>query len=270
MAEENSSKSELAEQNELLKQQIVMFSAMLESKDTQMTMVMEKLDTVSEKLETLLGAGTSTPSASLSRANTADFDSPGDIRSAEDEECDSRAPSSSKDYVIESRSKESYWRGTKNEQYIASMAEEAPILKSASAYFPEMHNLRFASHFNSCFFFIFIFSVLLEAGRTLTMDEGNEAMDMLNSIKNKCGFRNSWLNMLKIISLPYFNTLDPYLTAADDGTYQKRIWALSAAIFKCLFRGVKSFLYLDNVNGKKAKVTFPINLEIQGKFIFYF
>jgi hypothetical protein len=93
---------------------------------------------------------------------------------------------------------------------------------------------------------------------------------MLDCIKDKTGFRNSWLNMLKAISLPYFNTLDPYVTGADDAMYQKRIWALASAVFKHLFHGAKTFFYLENVNGRKQKITYPMSLDIMGKIIFVY
>lgn len=109
----------------------------------------------------------------------------------------------------------------------------------------------------------------MDSGNTLSMEHGYEAIKMLESIRDKTGYRNSWLNMLKTIAIPYFNSLDPYMTGADDGVYQKRIWALASATYKHLFRGEKSFLYLDNVSGKKAKVTYPLCLEIMGKIFFY-
>jgi hypothetical protein len=92
---------------------------------------------------------------------------------------------------------------------------------------------------------------------------------MLNAIKERTGYRNSWLNMLKTVSLPYFNTLDPYLTGEDDSMYQKRIWALASAMFKCLLCGAKTFLYWGNTNGMKVKVTFPLNLEIMGNIFIW-
>jgi hypothetical protein len=144
----------LEEQNDLLRQQLAVCTALLESKDTQMLLVLEKFETVNEKLESLLGAGTSNSkrsstgcSAFATDGESSDSSLP--VESSEDEK-DSR-PSSSRDYVIESRNKEEYWRGTKNDQFILSMANEKPILESASQYFIEMYKLRSVFLFFSFF-----------------------------------------------------------------------------------------------------------------------
>lgn len=147
MADSNSSNGvELAEQNDLLRKQIALVTALLESRDAQIGLIFEKFEIVNVKLESLLDQGKLPPPSPLPipifRTESASTDDSHILVESSEEE-NGLNPSSSRDYVVEARAKESYWRGTKNDQYIKSMAEEEPILVSASQFFVEMHNLRF-------------------------------------------------------------------------------------------------------------------------------
>jgi hypothetical protein len=150
---------ELKEQNELLRKQNGLFAAMLEKSDSQLLLFTEKFAVVNNKVESLLEDKQQSGSISLEsfrRTDSVSTDSSGPVDSSE-EDTDLK-PSSSRDYLLEFRSKESYWRGTKNDMYVKSMAEEGPILVAASQFFIEMHLLRSVVVF--CLLRVFIISFL--------------------------------------------------------------------------------------------------------------
>ncbi len=129
----------LTEQNALLRKQIELLNALVGSRECEMKYLKDKCETVNDKLELILNR--SIPTIAVGE------DDDDDLNEHLEDECvgsleSSEKPSSSRDYVIESRAKEAYWRRTLNDQYNVQMANSEFFLNITEQYFSELFALR--------------------------------------------------------------------------------------------------------------------------------